>query len=59
MDTEPPKPCPVCGAHATTFENLKGHYLFCPNEDCPQRPCTHAQDTKAEAIAAWNNGETD
>lgn len=57
MEEEDPKPCPVCGAPAEHLEK-NGHFLFCPNEDCQQRPCTHAELTKADAIAAWNKDET-
>lgn len=58
METDSPKPCPVCGSRPDTHRTESAsYYLFCPNEQCKERPCTRSKATGAEAIAAWNRGE--
>lgn len=64
METESPQPCPVCGAPAETgsYRLKRGgfvHYVTCSSEyECLERPVTNPHPTVAEAIAAWNRGET-
>ena len=58
MTEETPNPCPDCGSGAATHQNANGHYVFCSNDDCGNRPCTRVHSSEQAAIIAWNNHET-
>lgn len=58
MNTEQILPCPFCGGEAHTWKRggemnwVAGCEKAWP--ECPVAPFTHAHDTEAEAITAWN-----
>lgn len=62
MEKEQPKPCPVCKADPKVCQDTMipaRYFVGCSNElDCPKWPVTTSRATEAEAITAWNKGET-
>ena len=57
-----PKPCPHCGVQPVLRREAgrqPAWYAACANElDCPVWPMTFLHATPAEAITAWNAGDT-
>ena len=60
--TPAPKPCPHCGVIPIISSEPTipiTWYVACSNElDCPVWPMTFLLSTPADAIAAWNAGNT-